>query len=97
MSKITMAFQVIPGGIPDSRLYEVVDRAIEVVAESGVPYEVGVLETTMEGEPDLLWNIIRKAQEACIEAGASRVITNIKMDYVPNGTTIAEKIDKYRK
>ncbi|WP_206811939.1 thiamine-binding protein [Paradesulfitobacterium ferrireducens] len=95
MPKITMSFQVIPF-VEESRIYEVVDAAIEVVAQSGVTYEVGPLETAMEGEPETLWRIIREAQNACIQAGASRVLTNIKMDYVPSGSTIAEKIEKYR-
>lgn len=95
MSKIIMAFQVIPW-VEEEKIYEVVDRAIAVVGASGITYEVGPLETTMEGEPDELWEIVKKAQEECIKAGASRVMTYIKMDYVPSGSTIAEKIDKYR-
>lgn len=96
MPKIVMAFQVIPK-VQEDRIYEVVDRAIEVVAKSGVPYEVGPMETTMEGEPDRLWEIIKQAQEACIQAGASRVMTNVKIDYVPEGSSIKEKIVKYRR
>ncbi|MBV1756768.1 MAG: thiamine-binding protein [Dethiosulfatibacter sp.] len=46
-----------------------------MIAASGVPYEVGPMETTMEGEPDQLWAIIKEAQEACIRAGGSRVMT----------------------
>jgi len=41
-------------------------------------------------------NLTKDAQEACIRAGATRVMTYIKMDYVPTGSTISEKIDKYR-
>lgn len=96
MPKIIMAFQVIPK-VEEDRIYAVVDRAIEVVALSGVPYEVGPMETTMEGEPDELWAIIKKAQEACVQAGASRVMTHVKIDYVPHGSTIEEKIGKYRR
>ncbi|AFM39324.1 hypothetical protein Desaci_0251 [Desulfosporosinus acidiphilus SJ4] len=95
MAKIMMAFQVLPK-VEDERLFEVVDEAIAVVAASGVTYEVGPMETTMEGEPDQLWAIIRQAQDACIKAGASRVMTYIKMDYNPGKTTIEEKIKKYR-
>ncbi|MGC7871223.1 thiamine-binding protein [Desulfosporosinus sp. FKB] len=95
MAKIMMAFQVLPK-VEDDRLFEVVDEAIAVVAASGVTYEVGPMETTMEGEPDELWAIVRKAQDACIKAGASRVMTYIKMDYNPGKTTIEEKIKKYR-
>lgn len=95
MPNIIMALQVIPK-VGESRIYEVVDEAIKVIAASGVPYEVGPMETTMEGEPDQLWEIIKKAQEACIRAGATRVMSHIKMDYVPTGSSIHEKITKYR-
>lgn len=96
MAKIIMAFQVIPR-VEEERIFEVVDRAIEVVAKSNLPYEVGPMETTIEGEPDEIWKVIREAQEACIQAGATRVMTNMKMDYAPEGSTIEEKIKKYRR
>jgi len=97
MAKITMAFQVIPKVKNDSEIYPVVDEAIKVVQESGLTHEVGPMETTVEGEPDEIWSIIKKAMDACIEAGASRVMTHVKIDYVPQGSTIQEKIGKYRK
>lgn len=96
MAKIIMAFQVIPC-VEEERIYEVVDRAIEVVAKSNLKYEVGAMETTIEGEPDEIWKVIRAAQEACIQAGATRVMTQMKMDYVPEGSSIEEKIKKYRR
>jgi uncharacterized protein YqgV (UPF0045/DUF77 family) len=95
MAKIIMAFQVIPK-VEDTKIYAVVDEAIKVVASSGLPYEVGPMETTVEGEPDQIWAVIKAAMEACIQAGASRVMTNVKIDYVPQGSTISEKIAKYR-
>ena len=94
--KITMAFQVIPK-VEESRIYAVVDEAIKVVENSGLAYEVGPMETTLEGEPDEIWAIIKEAMEACVSAGATRVMTNVKIDYVPQGSTIAEKISKYRR
>ncbi len=95
MAKIIMAFQVIPK-VEDAKIYPVVDEAIRVVQNSGLPYEVGPMETTLEGEPDEIWAVIKEAMDACIKAGASRVMTNVKIDYVPQGSTIDEKIAKYR-
>lgn len=40
--------------------------------------------------------IVKECQEICIEAGASRVMSVIKIDYRPEGITIDEKIAKYR-
>lgn len=95
MSKIIMAFQVIPK-VEEEKIYPVVDEAIKIVAQSGLPYEVGPMETTVEGEPDEIWSVIKAAMDACLQAGATRVMTNIKIDYVPQGSTIMEKIGKYR-
>ncbi len=93
MSDITLSFEVIP--ICDDP-YPVVDKAIDVVQRSGVKYEVGPHETTMEGELDQLLEIAKAGHRACFEAGARRVITFIKIVDAVEGTTIAEKVAKYR-
>jgi uncharacterized protein (TIGR00106 family) len=93
MSEITVSFQVIP--ICDDP-YPVVDQAIEVVQRSGVKHEVGPHETTMEGELDELLEIVKAGHRACFEAGADRVITFVKIVDVVGGTSIAEKVAKYR-
>jgi uncharacterized protein (TIGR00106 family) len=95
-NQVTVSFSVVPH-VQTNDLYGVVDKAIEVVQNSGVRFEVGAMETTMEGELDQLLDIIKKAQDACIQAGATDVITSIKIHYRPNqGVTIDEKISKYR-
>lgn len=95
MPVINVSFQVLPQ-VTDGDIYKVVDKAIEVVQQSGVPYEVGPMETTMEGELDELLEIVKRAQQACVDAGASRVVTVVKIDYTPEGVTMAEKVAKYR-
>ncbi len=95
MSSVNLGFQVLPKGAENS--YELVDRAIEVVRQSGVKYEVGPMETVMEGELDELLEIVKMAQDACVQGGASDVMTYIKIHYRPDGdVTIDEKIHKYR-
>jgi uncharacterized protein (TIGR00106 family) len=93
MSSITVSFQVIP--ICDDP-YPVVDKAIDVVDRSGVKYEVGPHETTMEGELDDLLKVVKAGHRACFEAGAQRVITFVKIVDVVGGTTIDDKVAKYR-
>jgi uncharacterized protein (TIGR00106 family) len=95
-NQVTVSFSVVPH-VQTNDLYAVVDKAIEVVQNSGVRFEVGAMETTMEGDLDQLLDIIKKAQDACIQAGATDVITSIKIHYRPNhGVTMDEKISKYR-
>jgi len=96
LSKINVSLQIIPA-VEEERIYPVVDKVIEYIAKSGVKYEVGPMETTMEGELDELMEIVKKAQEICVKEGAKRVISMVKIDYKPEGVTIDEKVAKYRK
>ena len=96
MSLVNVSLQVVPC-VPEEDIYPVVDKVIEYIVASGVNYVVGPMETTMEGEIDVLLDIVKKAQEICVKAGATRVISVVKIDYKPDGVTINEKIGKYRK
>lgn len=78
LKEVFLAFQVIPR-VKDGNNFEVVDKAIEVVKKSGVPFQVGAMETTMQGELGHLLEIVKNAQQACYEHGALEVITNIKI------------------
>jgi len=96
MSIVNVSLQVIPV-VTEERIYPVVDKVIEYIKACGVKYEVGPMETTMEGELDMLLDIVKKAQEICVEHGASRVVSIVKIDYKPEGVTMNEKTYKYRK
>jgi len=57
---------------------------------------VGPMGTTMEGELHQLLEIVEESQRLCVEKGARRVMSVVKIDYKPEGSTIDEKIAKYR-
>jgi len=95
MPKVNLSLQVLPR-VPDERIYPVVDEVIKMISETGLYYVVGPMETTIEGELDELLEIVRRAQEICINEGATRVMSMIKLDYKPEGVTIDEKIGKYK-
>ena len=90
-----VSLQVIPI-IPEAEVYPVVDKVIDLIRASGVNYVVGPMETTMEGELDLLLGIVARAQEVCLQNGATRVLSVVKIDCKAGGVTIEEKINKYR-
>jgi len=94
MPIVNVELQVIPGGVED--VYGVVDSVIEMIAGHGVKYVVGPMGTTMEGELAALLKIVEEAQKLCVNNGASRVLSVVKIDYKPEGSTIDEKIAKYR-
>lgn len=92
---VNVSLQVIPS-VPEEKVYPVVDRVIEHIEASGLPYEVGPMETTIEGELEIILELVKDAQEICVTHGAARVLSVIKIDYRPGGITMAEKIGKYR-
>lgn len=95
MPVCNVSLQIIPL-VDEEKVYPIVDRVIELIAASGVKYIVGPMETTMEGSLDDLLEIIRKAQAACLAAGADRILSVIKIDYSSKGVTMDEKVGKYQ-
>lgn len=95
MANTNLSLQVLPR-VPDDKLYEVVDKVIAMIQASGLNYVVGPMETTIEGDLDTLLDLVRQAQFICVEAGANRVMSVVKIDYKPAGVTIDEKIAKYK-
>jgi thiamine pyrophosphokinase len=79
-------------------LYGVVDKAIEVIKGSGLKYEVGPMETTIEGDNlDRLLDVAKAAHRACFEAGAQKVVTIVKIGDAVEGMTMCGKVEKHRK
>ncbi len=83
---VYLAFQVIPRS-HNINNYELVDKAIEVVKSSGVLYQVSAMETTMKGSLNQLLEIVKKAQQICLDNGAIEVLTNIKIHNSPIGVS----------
>jgi uncharacterized protein YqgV (UPF0045/DUF77 family) len=90
---INLAIQVLP--LTDDA-FPIVDRAIEVIAASGVRYEVGAMETVMEGTLDQLMDVAKAAHLAALDAGGGKLVTILKIGDSPEGTTIEEKTARYR-
>jgi uncharacterized protein YqgV (UPF0045/DUF77 family) len=68
-----------PAGTRDHP-YAHIDAAIAVIEQSGVPYEVEPLGTSVEGDPDRLWPLLRRVHEAALEAGADSLVTVVKLE-----------------
>lgn len=98
MAIANMDLQILPtveGG--EKEKYAVIDEVIEYIIASGLKYEVGALGTTIEGEFNILLEILKKSQEICFTKGATRVCTIAKFDNKIEGITIDEKVSKFRK
>lgn len=96
----SIAIQVLPEAPDDQELCRIVDEVIAYLAGTGLRYEVGPFETTLEGESyDQLMEIAKECQHVAVRAGAPKVSAYIKVVYRPEGEvlTIDQKIGKYQR
>ena len=87
-----------PAGTPENR-YKHIEAAIARVQDSGLKFEVGALGTTIEGEPDQLWPLVRAVHEATIQSGAEGCVSVIKVSQSAPAaaqTTINDLVGKFR-
>jgi uncharacterized protein YqgV (UPF0045/DUF77 family) len=87
-----------PPGTADSR-WAHVEAAIAQVQSSGLHFEVGPLGTSIEGEPDQVWDLVRRVHEACLTSGADGVVSVIKVEQSRRRAeqpTMGELVDKFR-
>ena len=75
-----VAFSVAPsGGSADDSVHDAVAAAVKVVRDSGLPNRTDAMFTTIEGEWDEVFDVVRRATEA-VGAFGSRVSLVLKAD-----------------
>jgi uncharacterized protein (TIGR00106 family) len=79
-----VAFSVAPSGTgrSDGSIHDAVAAAVKVVRESGLPNQTDSMFTTIEGEWDEVFDVVKRATEAIGEYG-SRVSLVLKADIRP--------------
>jgi len=91
---VNIALQILPSS-KTIHPYTLVDKAIEVIAASGLRYKVTPFETVMEGSYDEIMKVVKLAQEACYEAGADSLMTYVKIQTSKTDVSIEDKMEKY--
>jgi uncharacterized protein YqgV (UPF0045/DUF77 family) len=91
---VNIALQILPTS-KTIHPYDLVDKAIEVIAASGLRYKVTPFETVMEGSYNDIMNVIKAAQEACYAAGADSLMTYVKIQSSKIDVSIDDKMHKY--
>jgi uncharacterized protein YqgV (UPF0045/DUF77 family) len=76
-NQVHIAIQIVP--ISKGHPYPIIDKAIEVIDKSGVPYKVGAMETVMQGDYDTLMRVAKEAQQICLDSGADEVVVTMKV------------------
>ena len=89
-----LSLQIVPM-TKDQKVYPIVDKVIQLIHDTGLPYRVGPMETTIEGELEQLLPIVQHSTELAVKLGASRVLAVVKIDYKPGGVTMKEKMASY--
>jgi uncharacterized protein YqgV (UPF0045/DUF77 family) len=79
MAQALLSVQIIPKTANGEDTIPYVDKAIAIIQQSGVPYRVGPLETTMEGEFEELLAILKRLHEAMLELGCPSVMSQVKL------------------
>ena len=93
--KVNIALQVLPSST-SKHPYTIVDKAIELIQGSGLKYRVCPFETVIEGEYDQIMDLIRKIQLECMDYGAEKLLTYLKIEISRDkDVTIEEKTGKY--
>ena len=95
----SIAIQVLPKVGPDGEVCRIVDDVIAYIQSTGLVYQVGAFETTIEGESyDELMDIAKECLKVAVRSGAPKVSAYIKAVYRPDGDilTIEQKTGKYQ-
>lgn len=94
-NKINLALQVLPQA-EGKNSYDLVDQAIQVIAESGLTYKVCPFETVIEEKYDELMDLVKRVHEVLEENGTEKLMTYIKIQTVfQQDVTIDDKMQKY--
>ena len=94
----SIAIQILPKVETDAEVVRIVDEVIAYIQSTGLTYQVGAFETTIEGENyDELMDIAKACLKVAVRSGAPKVSAYIKAVYRPDGDilTIEEKTSKY--
>ncbi|MFS0727784.1 MTH1187 family thiamine-binding protein [Paenibacillus sp. 1P07SE] len=96
MANTLLSIQILPRTPEGEAVYSYVDRAIDVIKASGLPYRVAPLETTIEGELGELLDLVRLMNEAMTELGCPSVISQIKLYHNPQeGASMDRLLENY--
>ncbi|MFD3158471.1 MTH1187 family thiamine-binding protein [Haloimpatiens sp. FM7330] len=85
---------LVPAATEDE-VYECVDKVIHYIEQSGLKYEIGAMSTTIEGEYEKVFDLIKTIHRIPFDNGFERVITVVRIDEKKGGITIKEKLKNH--
>lgn len=95
MDDTLMSIQIIPKTPNNEDVIPYVDEAIKIIQDSALPYRVGPLETTIQGDMNECLILIQKLNDLMVELEVPSTISQVKFYHVPEGITIETLTGKY--
>ncbi len=94
----SIAVQVLPMTADTEEVIRIVDHVIAYIDKSGVNYQVGTFESTLEGDYDQLMDILKNLPKVAAEISDIPVMVYSKINMATDSDvlTIAKKKDKYK-
>lgn len=77
---VTIGIQIVPKSQAQETYY-LVDKAIEVIQNSGIKHQITPFETVMEGRYQEIMEICRTAEQAVLDAGADECLVYYRIHY----------------
>ena len=93
--KVNIALQVLPVS-ETKHPYAIVDKAIEVIQNSGLKFQVCPFETVIEGTWNQVMQVVREVHETCYANETDKMMMYIKIQSDrKHDVTIEDKMEKY--
>ncbi|MGB2524145.1 thiamine-binding protein [Leuconostoc suionicum] len=94
----SIAVQVLPMTADTEEVIRIVDHVIAYIDKSGVNYQVGAFESTLEGDYDQLMDILKNLPKVAAQISDIPVMVYSKINMATGSDvlTIAKKTDKYK-
>ena len=92
--QINAALQLLPL-VTDENRYDIIDKAIALIQQSGLNYKVCPFETVVEGSSEAVYQLIRQVQDEILKHGCEELILNIKIHAANRDLSFSEKLEKY--
>jgi uncharacterized protein YqgV (UPF0045/DUF77 family) len=93
--KINAAIQLLPLDSSENK-FAVIDKAIALIKESGLSFQVCPFETVVEGESVVIYDLLRAIQETTLNNGCSELLLNVKIHAANKDLLFADKLKNYR-
>ncbi len=96
MKKVNFAIQVLPES-KNLGKYELVDKAIAIIQNSGFVYQVCPFETVVECTLEEGFELVKNIHKECDKAGTEKMMTYLKIQSdFSDDVTIDDKMGKYK-